>query len=228
MEVSQVIIDEVKTARGEHSWTGKDINALRAAALHEVIHGHRALNKNVSTLGLETTDSFDSSQSSSSKSLLPAIKSEGISPNLETFRGYTNGPKRILFDYWCSNNSLEIKRYCQSKIHGVYAGAGLITVITALDEEFSGGWFNLANNVAKVSNENAPRGLGRTLYEKLDSNVTLAQGASQLAPILTTAGIFEWNGVRRGAQYRIIKTTSDWPALASLIQRLSRDGRRSQ
>lgn len=46
-KISQVVINQVKTARDESTWTSKDVTVLRASALCEIAHYYRALKENL-------------------------------------------------------------------------------------------------------------------------------------------------------------------------------------
>ena len=134
-------------------------------------------------------------------------------PNNE---GFTNGPSPKRFTYHTTDALLIIERGRECHIRNEFSGVELIHVLTSLRYEFGNDYFYLANNVATVSFADAMRGLGKTIYE-LTGNPSAAQAASQLAPLLHSAGIFQWNGAYRGAMYSLQHVPGDWPVLRTMI-----------
>lgn len=51
-------------------------------------------------------------------------------------------------------------------------------------------------------------GLGRFLYETMGWDITTARLASQLAALFVEAGIWHWNGRRRGMRFNSV--TDNW------------------
>jgi hypothetical protein len=62
-------------------------------------------------------------------------------------------------------------------------------------------WFPLANNVEKLRNGTEVDGVGKYLYQH-GFNETQAQSASHLSTIFYEAGIWLYNGKRKGMKFR--------------------------
>jgi len=68
-------------------------------------------------------------------------------------------------------------------------------------------WKDLANNVEKLANHTERPGLGWFLYEKLGWDTAGAQLSSHLGAIMTRAGVWDWNGKRRGMRFKLAAGT---------------------
>ena len=75
----------------------------------------------------------------------------------------------------------------------------------------SDNWIDLANNVEKLKKGEEKPGIGRFMYDELGYNETQCQTASQLGPVLTNAGIWEYNGKKRNIQFRT--NNKEWEKL---------------
>lgn len=80
------------------------------------------------------------------------------------------------------------------------------SILSELNQVFGLEWFPLANNVEKLYLNEEVFGLGTALYRSSQSSL-YAQGASYLGVVLESGGILEWNGEKRGIQWRLIR----WP-----------------
>ena len=72
-----------------------------------------------------------------------------------------------------------------------------------LAEMADGESWPLANNVEKLTNGTEQHGLGQFLCEQLGWTPTDAQLAGHLGVILTGAGVWNYNGRRRGIMFRL-------------------------
>ena len=66
----------------------------------------------------------------------------------------------------------------------------------------------LSNDVEDVPAGNADDGLGRFIFEEIESNPTAAQLSSQIGALFYYAGIWKWNGVKRGIKLQKIPNTN--------------------
>jgi hypothetical protein len=113
----------------------------------------------------------------------------------------THGGRQRHFEWWLDGMTLRIRN-----THGLehrYGLAEVIGVLAKLHNEFGTGWFPLANNVEKLNRGTENAGLGSAIYARPGADTLHAQGASYLGVVLEDAGILEWNGERRGIQWRI-------------------------
>ncbi|NYT19536.1 MAG: glycosyltransferase family 1 protein, partial [Methanosarcinales archaeon] len=72
-------------------------------------------------------------------------------------------------------------------------------------------WKGLSNNVEKLKNGTEKEGIGRFLYNDLNWTNAEAQLSSHIGSIFHQAGVWEFNGKKRGIQFR--KITDDWHKL---------------
>jgi hypothetical protein len=70
-------------------------------------------------------------------------------------------------------------------------------------------WFQLANNVEKLAHGTEANGIGKYLYDQGLSN-TNCQTASHLGTIFYQAGIWLYNGQRRGINFKKNPDVLDW------------------
>lgn len=115
---------------------------------------------------------------------------------------FTNG-RRTPFRLTINTESVLIQRGAAFSIETTIQLQQIVSVLKKLQEEFGLTEFPLANAVTTVSLVDAPRGLGRTIYENTN-NVNTAQAASQLATILYLSNIFGWNQKNNRAKYRVM------------------------
>jgi hypothetical protein len=87
-------------------------------------------------------------------------------------------------------------------IEHTYTADEVSSIITVLNKWFLADLFPLANNVEHIGNGTEINGLGMAIHQ-ITKNVTRAQGATYLGPLLHALGIFEWNGKRRGIMWRL-------------------------
>ena len=66
-------------------------------------------------------------------------------------------------------------------------------MLKRLDDQFTAGWFPLANNVEKLSNGTEKAGLGQTILQGQPGNVIHAQASSYLGVVLEDLGLATWN-----------------------------------
>ena len=94
-------------------------------------------------------------------------------------------------------------------------------VLKRLDDQFTAGWFPLANNVEKLSNSTEKAGLGQTILQGQGQhgNVRHAQASSYLGVVLEDLGLATWNGLHKGIQWRLIRKPPSTEELARLIAR---------
>ncbi|NPE29572.1 glycosyltransferase family 4 protein [Methanococcoides sp. SA1] len=74
-----------------------------------------------------------------------------------------------------------------------------------------GQWKTLSNNVSKLRNGTEKEGIGKFLYNDLHWTNTEAQLSSYIGSIFYRAGVWEYNGKKRGIQFRRI--TDEWQKL---------------
>ncbi|SES95254.1 Glycosyltransferase involved in cell wall bisynthesis [Methanococcoides vulcani] len=72
-------------------------------------------------------------------------------------------------------------------------------------------WKGLSNNVEKLRNGTEKEGIGKFLYNELHWINKEAQLSSHIGSIFHQAGVWEYNGKKRGIQFR--KVTDDWHML---------------
>jgi hypothetical protein len=116
---------------------------------------------------------------------------------------YTHGGKSREFEWGFTNDFLTITNAFE-RIHE-YQLREIYSILQWLESEFYNEWFPLANNVEKLGNGTERKGLGVAIYRQRPGDVTHAQGASYLGVVLESVRLFEWNGAKRGIQWRIIR-----------------------
>ncbi len=116
---------------------------------------------------------------------------------------YTHGGKTRTFQWRFANDLLTIENEL-GRIHE-YQLAEIYNILQWLQCEFHNDWFPLANNVEKLGNGTEKKGLGVAIYRQKPGDVTHAQGSSYLGVVLESAQLLEWNGAKKGIQWRIIR-----------------------
>ena len=116
---------------------------------------------------------------------------------------YTHGGKSRTFQWRFVNDLLTIENEF-GRIHE-YQLAEIYNILQWLQCEFHNEWFPLANNVEKLGNGTEKKGLGAAIYRQKPGDVTHAQGSSYLGVVLEWAQLLEWNGAKKGIQWRIIR-----------------------
>ena len=79
----------------------------------------------------------------------------------------------------------------------------MFLIIQWLYENFQMDWFPLANNVELMHRGEERPGLGMAILKGTPHDISHAQGSSYLGVVLEEAGVLEWNGERRGIQWRL-------------------------
>ena len=69
-----------------------------------------------------------------------------------------------------------------------------------------------------MSKGNEKDGLGNAILNLKPNDITHAQGASYLGVVLQEIGILEWNGEKKGIQWRIIKDVNTIQDLQNIIE----------
>ncbi len=115
---------------------------------------------------------------------------------------FTNG-RRKPFRLTVNTESILIERGAEFSTETTIQLEHIVLILKKLREEFGLTEFPLANAVTTVSLDDAPRGLGRTIFEHT-GNKNTAQAASQLATILYLSNIFSWNQQCSGAKSRVM------------------------
>ena len=127
---------------------------------------------------------------------------------------HTHG-KNVRFDWFLVGDTLTIKNE-RGRIHK-YQLDELVSIIEWLHDEFGTGWFPLANNVQKLGNGTEKPGLGVAILNQSPDDIEHAQGSSYLGVILDHCGVFNWNGKRRGIQWRIERYIDTKDQLRNLL-----------
>ena len=125
--------------------------------------------------------------------------------------------KRKRFYYRWDGQSLHIHR--ESGWHDEFPVSEIAHILKRLDDQFTAGWFPLANNVEKLSNGTEKAGLGQTILQGQPGNVIHAQASSYVGVVLEDLGLATWNGLNKGIQWRLIRKPPGAEELARLITR---------
>lgn len=131
--------------------------------------------------------------------------------------------KAIAFDALFSDAHLRIYRVDKKTELHVYSANEISLILKSLAQQFSNGYFPLANNV-KLLGQGAERtGLGRTILQvDTNGNITHAQGASYLGPCLEHLGYCQWNGGHHGIQWRLmVEDITDTQLLRDLSEKFA-------
>ena len=91
-------------------------------------------------------------------------------------------------------------------------------IIKWLRVNFRKDWFPLANNVELMGRGKEKDGLGIAILNLSPDDITHAQGSSYLGVVLEEVGIFEWNGAKKGIQWRIVKMPETIDQLKQIIK----------
>jgi len=113
------------------------------------------------------------------------------------------GRKAKRFDWLLQDNYVKIKN--ENGRQEEYPLGEILDVLNWLMEKFGLGWFPLANNVEKLWQNTEVDGLGVAILRQRPKNISHAQGASYLGPVLEHVGILEWNNKQRGIQWHTIR-----------------------
>ena len=115
----------------------------------------------------------------------------------------THGGRQKNFEWQLVGEDIFIKNE-DSKTH-LYSLSETFEIIQWLSGRFGKGWFPLANNVALMGSGDEKDGLGTAILSISRNDITHAQGSSYLGVVLDQVGVFEWNGAKRGIQWRLVK-----------------------
>lgn len=96
----------------------------------------------------------------------------------------------------------------------------IMLVLRKLLEDFGSGPFPLANNVETMGQGTEQAGLGMTILSQRPGDVTHAQGASYLGPVLEHCRFLEWNGKHVGIEWRLIDTDCNIKHVLAKMQTL--------
>jgi hypothetical protein len=77
------------------------------------------------------------------------------------------------------------------------------------------GWVPLANNVEKLRSGEEKHGIGRFLYEQLGWSTTDSQLAGHLGVIFSLSGVWEYNGKKKGIEFR--QLSKEWRNLVKIV-----------
>ncbi len=85
----------------------------------------------------------------------------------------------------------------------IYRLSETYEIIQWLNNNFGKDWFPLANNVELMGRGEEKDGLGMAILNLSPGDITHAQGSSYLGVVLEEIGVFNWNGAKKGIQWRI-------------------------
>jgi len=129
----------------------------------------------------------------------------------------THGGRSRDFDWMVRNKILVIES--ESGMHHEYSLREILSIIRALRRAFGQRWIPLANNVEKLYGGTEKEGLGTTIYALTPGNTMHAQGASYLGVVLERAGIFGWNGEKKGIAWQFRNDVDDVASLERALER---------
>jgi len=129
---------------------------------------------------------------------------------------YTNGGKSKRFEWKLVTHKISIQNE-DGRVHQ-YELAEILEVLKWLKNRFTNEWFPLANNVEFMSKGKEKDGLGNSILNLKPNDITHAQGASYLGVVLQEIGILEWNGAKKGIQWRIIRDVNTIQDLQNIIE----------
>jgi hypothetical protein len=128
----------------------------------------------------------------------------------------THGGRKKGFGWRLNGNQIHIKND-DGREH-VFSLSETFQIIQWLNGIFRNDWFPLANNVALLGSGEEKDGLGTAILSHSPDDITHAQGSSYLGVILEEIGVFQWNGEKRGIQWRIVKMPESVGELKQLIK----------
>ena len=128
----------------------------------------------------------------------------------------THGGRHKIFEWKLIGNSIRIKN--EDGREHIYSLSETYQIIQWLRGNFGNDWFPLANNVESMGTGKEKDGLGMAILNSSPGDITHAQGSSYLGVVLEEIGIFEWNGVKRGIQWRISKVPESVNKLKQIIK----------
>ena len=120
----------------------------------------------------------------------PGIKEESCT------RGGPN--KRIIFKWWINANHRTLMIHTENDRQHEFPVDEILEILRRTRAEFGNSYFPLANNVKKLGNGTEARGLGTIILDISPRDITHAQAASYLGPIMEEIRYFEWNEKKQG------------------------------
>lgn len=151
------------------------------------------------------------------KRALEWLREKGISPAPTRPKVSETRGHRKMFRWEFESGSDQLFIESDEGIKHEYSLTEIQRILERLNEEFGDGFFPLGNDVAKLGNGTEVAGLGNTILEKFPKDVSHAQGASYLGVVLEECGYLEWNGQRRGIEWRLIRTDLETAAIAARL-----------
>ena len=128
----------------------------------------------------------------------------------------THGGRRKAFGWQLVGKNIVIKNV-ENREH-IYPVSEIFLTIQWLHEKFQMGWFPLANNVELLYRGEERPGLGMAILKWTPDDISHAQGSSYLGVVLEEVGVFEWNGERRGIQWRFKNVPETKTKLVEMIE----------
>jgi len=108
--------------------------------------------------------------------------------------------------WWKSDEGYNI--HVMRDFNGVKGSVSINVTISPADTEqlnnymAKNEWVPLANNVEKLHNGTEKQGIGQFLHEQLGWSIVNSQLASQLGVIFSLSGAWEYNGKKKGIEFR--------------------------
>jgi len=115
----------------------------------------------------------------------------------------THGGRSKGFGWRLASNQIHIKND-DGREH-FFSLSETYQIIQWLKGNFENNWFPLANNVELLGKGIEKNGLGKAILNYSPDDITHSQGSSYLGVVLEEVGLFQWNGEKRGIQWRIVK-----------------------
>lgn len=194
---------------------GKELPRIASNQWSDYLHFRNFFNEEKTLTGLESII-LDRGLWTYGKSLkqkhMPSKMPQQISTDLaETYDDdyhhmFTLGKPKP-FDWTFDGNELRILRTFDGKTDPVLTTFSTyeLDILQAFMRERNE-FVPLDNNVANMQEivPNIKMGIGRFIMQKLNRKNVDAQASSQLVALFTVAGVWEWNGLRNGMQFRYI------------------------
>jgi len=128
----------------------------------------------------------------------------------------THGERHKTFEWKLIGDNIRIKNE-EGREH-IYSLSETYTIIQWLGGNFGNDWFPLANNVESMGSGEEKDGLGMAILNSSPDDITHAQGSSYLGVVFEEIGIFEWNGAKKGIQWRMAKKPESINRLKQIIK----------
>jgi len=135
-------------------------------------------------------------------------------------KSHTRGglKKRIFFEWWIDSDQNALVIHTEKGRQDKFSIEEIIEILTRIRTEFADGYFPLANNVEKLGEGTENRGLGTMILELKPGDITHAQAASYLGPVLEDSGYFIWNGKNKGIMWKLCERGVDKDALMQQLE----------